>query len=227
METIVVGIIFLFLVSYLFFSLVKEKNNNNEEIKALDLSSKLLHLDDNEGISNYLFNKLLDLSENKFQLPVFIRTLEELNANENDKKAWACGKYYHLKGKNIIEQKKISDEIISIKKELKKEFDEISDIFPRIELSGRNLWTLAHELGHYLLDVDNIEQSELRADNKIYDIFVDYIKEDILFYIFTISLKVHSKNEAFNEEKYEINSKNYKEVEMNLNNFLIAKNIKL
>lgn len=231
MEIIVGIIIFSLLIVLLIVILIitnRKQKGIKEELNALFLSSKLLKLEKNKILDEWLFQKLLNICEKDFNLPVFIRSLEEINYEEKDENCWACGKYYYLKGKTVIEQKKLSNELISLKKELNYKYDLAEYVFPRIEVSEeKNPWVLAHELGHHLLSLNNIEQSEIGADNQIYEIFRNLINEEFLFYYFQISIKVHSKNEKFNENRFEITKENYKEVKSKMEDFINRNNINI
>jgi len=160
------------------------------------------------NIQNYLYSKLINIIQNEYNVKVFVRN----NFDDNDNDKDASGLYIYLKGLTTNQQRERTSNYYNETKQYKHLLiydDSIrKHTYPRIEIlnDGREtywkLFTLCHELGHHLIELRGLEQSEDLANELILEIFKTHF-DPMFLGIFHTMLEIKTKtNKSLIVEDY-------------------------
>ena len=190
-------------------------SNSNIELFFIRLSNSSI-------ITDYIYQVLLNFCKSE-NLPVFEVPDSVINKNISDPHEKASGIYEYFKNMTIHEQHLKSSELIKKMNSYNLLIDgdynyerkeELDYIVPKILLNNdvssfnsTKMFTLAHEIGHYLIDKNSEVQSEDAADKYIAILFNEKLPS-IFSSIFSLSLKVYAKTEI-HVENYKKEYKKY------------------
>lgn len=164
-----------------------------------DCSIKVFYngLSDNEEIAEYLYTKLLNIIKNEYDVNVF--ELEENDMSSD----WCAGVHVTRKLMSLSEQKQFTNDYktkLNLVDPNQKIYQHHTFVYPRIEINKKynyssRLITLCHELGHHLIYLDGIEQSEELADYHVLTVFKKYF-DPLFLGIYNCVLSVNTKIEC-------------------------------
>ena len=226
MEIFILILLFLFIGGILFLSIFTYINNKkSQQLSLLLFFDKIEKL---PQIRNFAYNILKNACINEgiyfFEVPDIIIN-KDCNNENND----SIGQYCYMKNKTLEEMHSLTKENIKDWSELKNVYDSYNLYFPKIQINIESeyykkfdiCYTLAHELGHHFIHINNEKQSEELADKYIYTIFQKYLPEcfiAICHSMLCVDLKTNNIIKNFNKfyEDYLILRENFPELKLPL-----------
>ena len=227
METFILVVIFLAIGFILFISIYYYINNR--KLSELELQIFFMKLEKLPQLRDFAYSLLKNACNTEgvffFEVPDII--INKDCDNENNK---SVGLYTHMKNKTLEEMHKLTKENVKDWNELRNVFDSYNLYFPKIQINTESeyykefaiCYTLAHELGHHLIKINNEEQSEELANKYVYNVFQKYLPKCFLaisntmlgIYLETNDNVVKNFNEYYKD--YKIFRENYPELNLPL-----------
>ena len=165
-----------------------------KEYDSLTVEVLFNEMSNREDLCKYLYDKLSLIITDEYKINLFELPRCEMSCDD------AAGVYVFRRGMSIEQQlRTTTDNLLKFKILNLPKKDILKLTIPRIEIledkgTESKLFTLAHELGHHLIEMGGEEQTEVLADFKVLEVFQKHF-DPIFIGIFKTMITIVTKLE--------------------------------